>query len=227
MSETQCFSRIGMSIARHEFSIYVKLGCITQSLPHLGAKLVLLGEWLTLLLKHCQRKRWYFTLYVKACCYRSCQEVGHSHFLSSLAIWDLCLFQTLFEYGIQIHFSCPDEVPKTPQLRSCDKDQAFPLTNKAVKERRWGSSFVLHSADSAFLYSMKLRSKGGSRGSNVRLEHAAARLDLVSDPVMCMYFPQKRSFRQAPGKLRVSNFLHEAGILSTVHFGSQNLLKFC
>lgn len=142
---------------------WLNLTCISQPLPHLGAKLVVLGELLALLLKQCQRKlRWYLTLYVKACCYGSCQKMRHIFCL----LWPYGIF-VFFRHFLNMGFKSTSPVlmrcSKYHTVGSCDKHQAFPLTNKAVRKRSRGSSFVLRSADGDLLCSTQLRSKWGSQ----------------------------------------------------------------
>lgn len=60
-----------------------------------------------------QKEEGIFNIVFNAWCSRSCQEVRHTYSVF-LSVWHFCLLLKFFEDGIQMCFSCPDEVPKAP-----------------------------------------------------------------------------------------------------------------
>lgn len=86
-------------------------------------------------------------------------------------MWNTHIFCLLWPYEIFVlfgHFLNMGFKPISPVLVRCpkhhtvgslDRDQAIPLANKAVRERRRVSSFVCHSADGDLWCTTQLRSK--------------------------------------------------------------------
>lgn len=95
-----------------------------------------------------------------------------THLFVFLAIWDLCLFHIFFNMGFKSTSPVLMRCLNQHILGSCDRDQAFPLI---VKERRWGSSFVLPSALFQLTVTCYTVWSEKARGEKVRLEHEAGR----------------------------------------------------